>query len=188
MALELRYYNDPILRRKTPRVALVDDSIRALVQDMFVIMRSAKGVGLAANQVGVPLQVFTLDLSVGGKPRGEMFALINPRVVRQSGSLTDEEGCLSFPGLRLMIRRPMEVRVEGLDINGNPAALEASGILARAVMHETDHLNGIQFFRRLPFLKLLALLPSLPRLKRQYRRLRETGSVPQGRGGPAPEE
>jgi len=172
MALEIRYYNDPILRRKTAPVARVDDEIRALVQEMFETMRTAKGVGLAANQVGVPRQVMTLDLSIGGKPRGEMFAIINPRVVRQSGSITDEEGCLSFPGLRLQIRRPMEVRMEGLDQNGNPVALEASGILARAVMHEVDHLKGIQFFRRLPFLKLLAFLPGLPRLRRQYRGLK----------------
>ena len=176
MALELRYYNDPILRRRTAQVAQVDDEIRALVLDMFEAMHKARGVGLAANQVGVPLQVVTLDLSIGGKPRGEMFAIINPRIVRQSGSITDEEGCLSFPGLRLIIRRPLEVRVEGLDINGNPVSLEASGILARAIMHETDHLNGIQFFRRLPFLKLLAFLPSLPKLKRRYRALH--GSAP----------
>jgi len=178
MGLELRYYNDPILRRKTARVARVDDEIRALVAEMIETMRASKGVGLAANQVGIPLQVLTLDLSIGGKPRGEMFALINPKVVRQSGSLTDEEGCLSFPGVRLVIRRPMEVRVEGLDINGNPVALEASGILARAVMHETDHLNGIQFFRRLPFMKLLAFLPTLPKLKREYRKLRDKTSAP----------
>jgi peptide deformylase len=170
----LRYYNDPILRRKAAQVGQVDDEIRTLVLAMFEIMRTARGVGLAANQVGVPLQVLTLDLSIGGKPRGEMFAIINPKVVRKSGSITDEEGCLSFPGLRLMIRRPMEVRVEGLDLNGNPVALEAGGILARAVMHETDHLNGIQFFRRLPFLKLLAFLPTLPKLRRQYRNLKGT--------------
>jgi len=172
MALELRYYNDPILRRKTARVETVDEATRTLVLEMFEVMRASKGVGLAANQVGVPLQVLTLDLSIGGKPRGEMFGIINPRVVRQSGSLTDEEGCLSFPGLRLMIRRPMEVRMEGLDINGNPVAVEASGILARAIMHETDHLQGIQFFRRLPLLKLLAFLPNLPKLRRQYRNLK----------------
>lgn len=172
MDLELRYYNDPVLRRKAAKVARVDDEVRELVLGMFEVMRASRGVGLAANQVGIPLQVVTLDLSIGGKPRGEMFGIINPVVVRKSGSITDEEGCLSFPGLRLMIKRPMEVRIEGLDMNGNPVALEASGILARAAMHETDHLNGIQFFRRLPFLKLLAFLPTLPKLKRQYRGLK----------------
>ena len=178
MDLELRYYNDPILRQKAAQVGKVDEEVRALVLGMFEVMRASRGVGLAANQVGIPLQVLTLDLSIGGKPRGELFAIINPLVVRKSGSITDEEGCLSFPGLRLMIKRPMEVRLEGLDMNGNPVALEAGGILARAVMHETDHLNGIQFFRRLPFLKLLTFLPKLPKLKRQYRELREHPPAP----------
>ena len=178
MDLKLRYYGDPVLRRKAAEVHAVDDEIRALAHGMFGIMREAKGVGLAANQVGVPLQVLTLDLSISGNPRGGLFAILNPRVVSKSGVYTDEEGCLSFPGLRLVITRPMEVRVEGLDLEGNPVAIDAGGILARVVMHEMDHLNGIQFFRRLPFFRMLAFLPSLPRLKRKYRENR--GTPPKG--------
>ena len=177
--LKLRYYGDPSVGRKTIPVATVDDGIRALAREMFEVMRAHAGVGLAANQTSERTRVIVIDVSAGKNPR-EAFALVNPRVTGSGGAFTDEEGCLSFPGLHLDIRRPLEIRVEALGLDGNPVTVNASGILARILMHEIDHLDGILFFRRLPLLKKLAFLRRLPALKRQYRKIAERTDVKGG--------
>ncbi len=166
----LRYYGDPALRRKARRVDNVDDTVRGLAQEMIAIMQAKRGVGLAANQVGETTRVIVINLPAGEKEKeDEAIALVNPRVVKASGSYSDEEGCLSFPGLKLPIPRAMEIRVEAQDLSGNPVAWEARGLLARVLQHEIDHLDGVLFIDRLPWLKRLAMLFKLPQLKRQYR-------------------
>ena len=167
----LRLYGDPALRRKAAPVARFDESLRTLAQEMTEVMHDHAGVGLAANQVGADARIIVVDLS-GGERAGEAFALVNPRVTWREGVVGDEEGCLSFPGLRFPVRRAMAVRVEGQDLAGQPVIHEARGLLARVFQHEIDHLDGVLFFDRLPWRKRLAIWLKLPRLKAQYRALR----------------
>ena len=162
------------MRRKAKPVTEIDDNIKSLANEMITLMQANHGVGLAASQVGELLRVIVIDVS-GGERKKEAFAMINPRVTRQSGKYTDEEGCLCFPGLKLVITRPMEVRVEGMDISGNPVAVEGRGLLAKILIHETDHLDGRLFIDRLPFLKKLSMFTKLHRLKKQYH------SIPEGK-------
>ncbi len=164
----LRYYGDPALRRKARPVREITEEVRSLAREMFALMRRHRGIGLAANQVGERVRVIVVDLSAGERER-DAFAIVNPKVVRRTGSYEDEEGCLSFPGLRLPVRRPLEARVEGLDLGGNPVAHEGRGLLARALLHEIDHLDGVLFTARLPWAKRIAMWFRLPALKRSYR-------------------
>ncbi len=167
--LSVRYYGDPVLRRKALPVREVDESVRRLASDMIETLRRERGVGLAANQIGMRMRLIVVDPSAGENPE-EAFALVNPRITSRSGSHEDEEGCLCLPGLRLPVRRALEVRAEGLDMKGNPVTHEGRGLLARILQHETDHLNGILFIDRLPFFKRLAMKWRLFKLRRQYRR------------------
>jgi peptide deformylase len=160
--LKLRYYGDPILTRRTTPVEVVDDEVRALAAEMFKVMAAARGVGLAANQVGVPRRVLVMDPS-GGREKGAAFALINPRITSRTGAFTDEEGCLSFPGLRLELKRSLDIRAEGLDLDGNRVAVEASGLVARVFQHELDHLEGLLLIDRVSPEKRAELLSLLDR-------------------------
>lgn len=166
--LRMRRYGDKALRRKAKPVREINEKVKSLAEEMTALMQANRGVGLAANQVGELLRVIVIDSS-GGERKKSAFVLINPKVTRQTGKFSDEEGCLCFPGLRLFITRPMEVTVEGLDISGNPVIIEGRGLLARILMHETDHLDGRLFIDRLPFLKRLSMLPQFFKLKRKYR-------------------
>jgi peptide deformylase len=163
-------YGDPALRRKARRVDRFDADLKTLAQDMIRVMREARGVGLAGNQVGDLRRILTVDPSAG-EHEVDAFAIVNPVITHRSGAWTDEEGCLSFPGLRVEITRAMEIRIEGQDLTGNPVAYEATGLLARALQHELDHLDGILLVDRLPILKRIAMWFRLPKLKRQYRKL-----------------
>lgn len=160
-------YPDPILLRPTNPVEVVDDSIRELVRDMTETMYDAPGVGLAANQVGVGLRVCVVDITAGEEP-GNLKVFINPRVIESSGSQVGEEGCLSFPEITLMVERPFEVKVESLDLEGNKIVVEADDFLARAMLHEFEHLDGYVFLRNVSSLKREIL-------KRKIKKMIKTG-------------
>lgn len=131
-------FGEPVLREKAQPVEKFDKNLKSLVKRMFKTMKEADGVGLAAPQVGVSLRVVTID--VGDGP----YVLVNPEIIWQSEVESDfEEGCLSFPGITVNIRRPEKVKVSYFDEKGNKAVIEADGLFARAVQHELDHLNGI---------------------------------------------
>lgn len=166
--LTVRLFGDPVLRRRARPVPAVDESLRALARDMIETMHASRGIGLAATQVGDLRRIIVVDASAGER-EGEAFALVNPRIVATAGSFTDEEGCLSLPGLRLPVRRALDARVEGLDLAGNPVVREASGLLARILQHEIDHLDGVLFVDRLPLFQRLALWFRLRRLRRAWR-------------------
>jgi peptide deformylase len=142
----IRYLGDPVLRRPADPVRDFNDSIRLLIADMIESMHAAHGVGLAAPQIGVSLQI-----AVFGVPDREPFALINPRVVTADGTRRmDGEGCLSVPGYRAALDRSVTVVVEALDEAGDPVRIEAEDdLLAEALEHEVDHLNGILYVDRL---------------------------------------
>ncbi len=145
-------YPDPILLRPTQPVEHVDDEVRTLVDDMVETMNAAPGIGLAANQIGVSQRVCVVDLTTGEQP-GSLLVMINPRVLESSGRQTAEEGCLSFPDITIEVERAERVRVEALDRNGQPFELTADGLLARAILHECEHLDGQVFLRNLSALR-----------------------------------
>lgn len=120
----------------------------ALVRDMFETMYAAPGIGLAAPQIGVPLRLFVIDLSVGHDPKG-LITLVNPEFIAREGMQLEEEGCLSVPGFNATVARPQRVAIKGLDLTGHERVYEGSDLLARAFQHEMDHLEGRVFVDRL---------------------------------------
>jgi len=138
--LEIKKFNEKVLRRRAEEVKEINDEIRKLVLDMEETMRANNGVGLAAPQVGVSKRVIVL----------ESGALINPYLVRRGGAkLFDEEGCLSFPGIYINIKRHNKIKIEAMDVEGKEVEFEAEGLPARILQHEIDHIDGIPFFNRL---------------------------------------
>ncbi len=140
---KIRLDEDPLLRKISREVEVVDDNIKQLISDMFDTMTLNKGVGLAAPQVGILRRVIVIDLSDDKKT--EKYAFVNPVIVEQSGEQCTNEGCLSFPNLYGMVKRPMNITVQALNEKGEKIELKAEGLLAQAIAHEIDHLNGILF-------------------------------------------
>ncbi len=161
---EILTSEQPVLRQKAKKVRRVDASTQKLIDDMFDSMRAANGLGLAAPQIGVGLRVLVIELpkddtdeAVEALPRhkrnvsysGEQYVLINPELVKAEGEQFGEEGCLSIPGYVGMVRRAMKVTVKGLNRKGKEAKIKGEGLLARALQHEIDHLDGVLFTDRL---------------------------------------
>lgn len=149
---EILEYPDPRLREVAKPVEKVDDSIRQLVEDMAETMYAAPGVGLAATQIGVNLRVFVIDIASEDEP-SDLKVFINPEILEADGTQTWNEGCLSFPGVSEEIKRAEQVRVRALGVDGKPFELEATGLLAVAIQHENDHLNGVLMIDKLNALK-----------------------------------
>ena len=139
---------DTILTGQARPVVAVTPELDTLINDMIETMYAAPGVGLAAPQIGVPLRLFVIDLSHGRDPAG-VVVMINPEFVEREGMQLEEEGCLSVPGFTATVARPKRVVANGLDRHGEPCTVEGTGLLARALQHEMDHLNGCLFVDRL---------------------------------------
>lgn len=163
--LNILHYPDPRLHKVAAPVAKVDDSIRKLVNDMAETMYAAPGIGLAATQVDVHLQVLVIDVS---EAKNDLQVFINPRLIEADGMQEFEEGCLSVPGIFDKVRRPERVKVEALDVNGKSFTLETDGLLAVCIQHEMDHLKGKVFVEYLSALKQTRIKHKLKK------RLRET--------------
>ena len=133
-------YGEPVLRQKCDPVERITPVIRQLVFDLLETMYAAPGVGLAANQVGVPLRICVIDVRPDNRPRP--LVLINPRIVDRQEEVEEEEGCLSLPGMMSKIKRARWVRVEAINEKGFPIMIEGEGFLGRALQHEVDHLEG----------------------------------------------
>ena len=163
MLLDVLKYGHPVLRKKGARIEAVTADVKKLVADMFEAMEAKHGVGLAAQQVGHPLQVTVIDvreakdrpswLELDGKPAdvNEIMplVLINPEITPTGEPATGPEGCLSFPEIFAEITRPESVTVKALNAKGKPVEFRCGGLLARVVQHEVDHLNGILFIDRM---------------------------------------
>ena len=141
-----------MLGTPTRLVTNIDEEIRVLVQDMVETMYAAPGVGLAANQVGVPLRVAVIDVTAG-QEKGHLLVMVNPQVIEQEGKQVEEEGCLSIPGFTEFVTRPERAVIRALDLEGREFTLEGRELLARAFCHETDHLDGKLFIDRLSGIK-----------------------------------
>ncbi len=157
---DIHILGSPVLRQRAEEIPAVDDDVRALVDDMFDTMAAASGVGLAANQIGVARRVAVINAD------GQTFAMINPRLVEADGRDTKEEGCLSIPDAFAEVSRPERVVLEALDEDGQPFRMEASALVARAIQHEIDHLDGVLFIDHLSPLKRQLLVS---RWKKEHR-------------------
>ena len=151
--LDIQLLGARVLRRRADPVEEITDETRRLVSDMLDTMYDAEGIGLAAPQVGVSRRILVVDVTNEDESR-HVHALVNP-VVAESSSATDKatEGCLSIPGIEETVSRPARVTVEALSVDGEPVRIEADGLLARALQHEVDHLDGVLFIDRLSPLK-----------------------------------
>lgn len=160
----LHLLGSPVLRERAKPVSKVDDTVRQFVDDLFDTMHAAKGVGLAANQVGVALRVAVVDV---GEETPDPLVLINP-VVTPRGELveTAEEGCLSIPDIFAEVDRPVDITLEAVDRDGKPYAMDISGYKARAVQHEVDHLDGVLFLDHLTAVKRASLLSKWRRARK----------------------
>ncbi len=163
--LPIVLYPDPVLLRPTAEVTAVTDELRALVADMVETMHAEPGVGLAANQVGRSLRLMVVDPS-GGEDPAQLKVLLNVKVVAAEGSQTGEEGCLSFPGIYESITRAHKIRYTAQDLDLAPVEGEAEDFVARIILHELDHLDGLTFLNRMSPLKRRLVVRRIERLQR----------------------
>jgi peptide deformylase len=154
-----------VLEQPSAPVPEITPEIHMLIDDMVETMYAAPGIGLAAPQIGVPLRVFIIDLSGGRDPWG-LITMINPEWVERDGMQLEEEGCLSLPGFTATVPRPNRAVVRGLDRSGEPQIIEGSALLARALQHEMDHLDGCLFVDRLRGIKRDLIVRKIKKLAR----------------------
>ncbi len=158
---------NPVLEREADDVTEFDTpALQKFVDDMFESMYAAKGVGLAATQIGVSQKIAVIDISNGEKPE-EKLVLINPKIVKVEGRQTGEEGCLSIPGFREQVRRGKRVTVRAQNIKGEPFEMTGEDLLARAFLHETDHLYGKLYFLHISTLKREVMKRKIKKLQRE---------------------
>jgi len=145
-------YGNPVLEKPAEKVSDFDDALRKLVEDMFESMYAAHGVGLAAPQIGIPKRLAVIDVSFKEDPKARLV-LVNPEIIRTEGKQRGSEGCLSLPEFREEVTRPMKVTVRAQDTTGKHFEASGEELLARALMHETDHLNGKLYISHISALK-----------------------------------
>jgi len=158
-------YGDDVLHQQALPVDELTGDIHRLIDDMIETMYAAPGIGLAAPQVGVPVRIFVIDLSVGREPDG-LMVMINPSFVERDGMQLEDEGCLSVPEFNATVVRPSRVVIKGLDRRGTEYQREGDGLLARAFQHEMDHLDGTLFVDRLRGIKRDMILRKIRKLSR----------------------
>lgn len=170
-------YPHPTLRHKSKPIKRVDAELRKIVAEMFDLMYEQKGIGLAANQVDLPYQLFILNLE-NDPAKAPEYVFINPEISRRSGTAEAEEGCLSFPELYAPVKRSAKVTISAYDLSGQEVNYQVDGLFARAVQHEYDHLQGILFIDRLSPTALMKIQPSLDDLEREFYGDRSRGFIP----------
>jgi peptide deformylase len=158
-------YGDAMLHQPARLVDAVTPEIQRVIDDMIETMYAAPGVGLAAPQIGVPLRIFVVDVSVGRDPGG-LMVMVNPEFIVREGTQFEEEGCLSVPGFNATVMRPTRVVVKSLDRNGDEQTHEGAGMLARAFQHEMDHLDGRLFLDHLRGIKRDLIVKKIRKLSR----------------------
>jgi len=162
--LPIRVFGDPVLRKKTEPVTDIDAKIDKLAKGMIASLDRARGLGLAAPQVGFLKSLCIINLPLLDERIKKPLVLINPEIKSREGEVCYEEGCLSFPGIYVELTRPKKIVLTGIDLNGKEVEYEASDILARVFLHETDHLNGVLFIDHLSTIKRQLLKSRLKKL------------------------
>ncbi len=175
--MEIIKYPHPTLRYQSKPLKRIDSALRETVAEMFQLMYEAQGIGLAANQVDLPYRLFVLNVHEERLKDHEMV-FINPVISRPKDPDEKEEGCLSLPGVYAQVRRPASIHVTALNLAGEPIEGEFGGLLARAIQHETDHLDGILFIDRLVDLTKKQLQDDLDRFQKKYDLNRTENNIP----------
>ena len=177
MQLSVIPYPHPTLRVRSKPIRRVDSQLREIAEQMLELMYESNGVGLAANQVDLPLRLFVANPE-GQRGEGEELILLNPELQRPKGNETAQEGCLSLPGVYGQVKRPKSVRVSAYDLKGNPIERTVDGILARVLQHENDHIDGVMFFDRMSEAARNELDDQLDELETDFRSRQKTGAIP----------
>src|SRR5208337_1948698 len=170
LVLRIVNYPHPALRYPSRPVTQIDEDLRATVQQMFSLMYTAKGVGLAANQVALPYRFFILNITADLEQKDQELVFINPQIVKRHSSIEDEEGCLSLPGLYSKVRRARKIKVQAFNLQGELFECEAEDLFSRVIQHEADHLDGP--------LARHALKPKLQDFENQFRQAQASGEYP----------
>lgn len=175
--MEIVQYPHPTLRYKSKPIIRVDRKLKSIVREMFDLMYAANGIGLAANQVDLPLQLFLINLT--GKPdEGEELVFVNPVLTAPKGNDEAEEGCLSIVGVNALVARPETIHVSAYDLAGNQIDKTVSGLLAKAIQHETDHLDGVLFIDRISESSMKQIDVELEDFEIEFENKRSTGEIP----------
>ena len=168
--LQLRYYGDPVLRKRADAVLEVTEAERQLAERMLeTLYATGNGIGLAATQVGILKRLIIVDIGEEDDEGYEPLVLFNPELMSFDGEIVAEEGCLSIPDVTAEVKRPERIVVEGIDVQNEPVRIEAGGLLARVLQHEIDHLNGVLFIDRISGLKRQLLKDELLRIQQAER-------------------
>ncbi len=175
--MQIVLYPHPSLRWKSRDVTRIDSQLRATVEEMFALMYEAKGIGLAANQVALPLRLFIMNPSGDPDQTDEEFVFINPEITSRKGSELGEEGCLSLPELYADVRRAEAITVEAYDLNGQGFEFTLDELPARVVQHELDHLDGVLFIDRVSESAKKQLAPDLDSLEAHFRHQQAAGEI-----------
>lgn len=176
--MQIVQYPHPALRYAAKPVREVTDEIRDIARQMIELMLGAGGIGLAANQVGLPIQLFVLNAENEAAQQIGQSVFINPQITERKGIIEEEEGCLSLPGLYAKLKRAAKIQLTALDQNGNPFQLTAEGLVSRAIQHEVDHLHGILFIDKLSPLVKLGIIGQVKEFERKYRQSQLAGEIP----------
>jgi peptide deformylase len=171
-------YPHPVLKYPCKPIQKINQGLRNIVAEMFETMYASDGVGLAANQVGLPLRLFVMNATGDKEKNEEEYVFINPIIIKKNGNATDSEGCLSFPEIHADVVRAESVVIEGIFLDGEIRQFQWKGRPARIVQHETDHLNGVGFVDRLSVTALLDVKESLEELQTVFQGDQRLGFIP----------
>ena len=175
--MEIVQYPHPTLRYKSKPITRVDQELRETVRTMFDLMYEAKGIGLAANQVDLPLQLFIVNTK-SDPEEGEELVFINPVITSPKGSHEAEEGCLSIVGVNATVARPEQIHISAYDLQGKEINQTVNGLLAKAIQHETDHLEGVLFIDRISESSKKQVDFELEDFEIDFKSRRDTGEIP----------
>jgi peptide deformylase len=176
--MEILPYPHPALRWKTKPIQEINDDLRRVVAEMFELMYAAKGIGLAAPQVGLPYRLFILNLTGEPGEKEEELVFINPEILKRKGTTEGEEGCLSFPGMYGQVKRAAKVVIEAFNLQGECFEYSLDDLAARAVQHESDHLDGVLYIDRMAETVKRELDPVIGDFETQFRRWQSEGRFP----------
>ncbi|MFM7922952.1 MAG: peptide deformylase, partial [Planctomycetaceae bacterium] len=176
--LSIVHHPHPALRRKCREVKKIDAELRDMVQQMFQLMYQARGVGLAANQCGLPYRLFVINPEGDPECSESEMVFINPRITRRRGGTDGEEGCLSLPELYATVPRAAQIVVDAFDLSGQPFEIELEDFPARVVQHEFDHLEGLMFTDRISSTELSRLQLQIADLEKQFTTRQKDGQIP----------
>ncbi len=176
--MKIVLYPHPALRAKARPLTAIDKKVHEAAQAMLELMYEHKGLGLAATQVALPYRLLVMNLSGDSQQRDQEGVYINPVILERKGSVEDEEGCLSFPGLYAKVRRAKTVRVQAYNLKGELLDIAASDLAARCWQHEIDHLDGVLFIDKMGTIARIASRSALREFEREYRKAQERGDIP----------